>query len=144
MQAWGLLRGGRDAGGWRRRAAARSSRRTGLRGRDSGMVTAELAMALPALIVMVMALAWLLGLGASQAMLSQAAREGARAAARGDSSAVVARAVHQVVGDAEVGIRQSGDHVVVSVRVRRAPGSHVLHVLGRDLRASATAWQERP
>ena len=108
------------------------------------MVSAEIAIALPALILITIALAWLLGLCASQAMLSQAAREGARAAARGEGTPGIARAVHQVVGDARVGVRRSGGLAVVDVAVRRAPGPPVLQVLGRDLRASATAWQERP
>jgi len=108
------------------------------------MVTAELAVALPGLIVVVLALTWLLGLGAAQAMLSQAAREGARAAARGESTAEVTRAVHQVVADAAVVVRRSGGRVVVLVGARRVPGPRILHPLGRDLQASATAWRELP
>jgi hypothetical protein len=108
------------------------------------MVTAELAVALPALVLVVMALAWGLGLAASQAMLSQAAREGARAASRGEGAAEVTRAVHQVVADAAVAVRRSGGRVVVVLRVRRVPGLRVLNPLGRELQASATAWQEVP
>jgi hypothetical protein len=108
------------------------------------MVTAELAVSLPALVLVVLALAWGLGLGASQALLDQAAREGARAAARGESPAEVTRVVHRLVGDAVVTVRRSGDRIVVAVRVSRVPGPRMLHPLRRELRASATAWWERP
>lgn len=136
-------RGGWAANGWRRRVATRSSV-TSRVSDERGMVTAELAAGLPALVVVATALAWLLGLVASQVMLGQAAREGARVAARGEDRVMVARAVHHVVGDAQVGVRRSGDHVIVSVWVRREPGPRVLRPLGRDLRASATAWWEQP
>jgi hypothetical protein len=108
------------------------------------MVSAELAVALPALVLVAMALAWLLALGVSQAMLSQAAREGARAAARGEGPAGITRSAQQVVADAAVVMQRSGGQVVVAVRVRREPGPHVLRPLGRELRASATAWAEQP
>ena len=106
------------------------------------MVTAELAVALPGLMLVLLALAWVLGLGASQAQLGQAAREGARAAARGESPAEVTRVVHRLVGDAVVTVRRSGDRIVVAVRVSRVPGPRMLHPLRRELRASATAWWE--
>jgi hypothetical protein len=108
------------------------------------MVTAELAVALPALVLVVLALAWALGLGASQALLGQAAREGARAAARGEEPAEVTRIVHRLVGDAVVTVRTSGGRVVVAARVSRVPRPRVLRPLGRELRASATAWSEVP
>ena len=140
----GVLRaGGRGVGGWRRSVVTRSHL-PGRFGAESGMVSAELAMAVPALVLVTLALAWLVGLGASQAMLGQAAREGARAAARGEGRAAIVHVVHEVVPDARVGVRQSGELVVVSLEVRRAPGSPVLRILARDLRASATAFQELP
>jgi hypothetical protein len=108
------------------------------------MVTAELAVAVPAMVLVVLALTWGLGLGASQALLGQAAREGARAAARGEGTAEVTRVVHRLVGDASVAVRSSGGRVRVVVRVNRVPGPRVLRPLGRELRASATAWWEQP
>jgi len=120
--------------GWRPRAAPRS---------DRGMVSAELAVAVPALVAVVLALAWLVGLGAAQGLVSQAAREGARAAARGETGTAVRTAAQQVAPGARVTIRRSGRFVVVTAELTRTPPSRLLRPLGRDVRASATTWQEQ-
>ena len=121
--------------GWRPWAAPRS---------DRGMVSAELAVAVPALIAVVLALAWLVGLGATQGVVAQAAREGARAAARGETSTAVRTAVAQLAPGARVTIRRSGRLVVVTAELTRTPPSRLLRPLGRDVRASATTWREQP
>lgn len=119
--------------GWRLRAATRS---------ESGMVTAETALAIPALVVVVVALAWLLSLGLTQGVVAQAAREGARAAARGESAGVVRSAAWRVAPDASVTIRRTGATVSVTASVRRTPPIRFLRPLGREVRASATSWRE--
>ena len=53
---------------------------------DSGAATAELAMALPLLLAVTVGLVWLLSVAAAQLRVVDAARESARAAARGDST----------------------------------------------------------
>ncbi len=119
--------------GWRLRAATRS---------ESGMVTAETALAIPALVAVVVALAWLLSLGLTQGVVAQAAREGARAAARGESAGVVRSAAWRVAPDATVTIRRTGATVSVTASVRRTPPIRFLRPLGREVRASATSWRE--
>jgi Flp pilus assembly protein TadG len=119
--------------GWRLRAATRS---------ESGMVTAEMALAIPALVAVVVTLAWLLSLGLTQGVVVQAAREGARAAARGESAAVIRSAAGRVAPDASVTIRRSGATVSVTASVRRTPPIRFLRPLGREVRASATSWRE--
>jgi hypothetical protein len=119
--------------GWRLRAATRS---------ESGMVTAETALAIPALVAVVVTLAWLLSLGVTQGLVAQAAREGARAAARGESEGFVRVAARQVAPGATVTVRRSGRSVVVTASVRRAPPIRYLRPLGREVRASATSWRE--
>ena len=119
--------------GWRPWAATRSER---------GMVSAELAVAIPALAAVVLVLAWLVGLGATQGVVAQAAHEGARVAARGESSAAVRTAVAQLAPGARVAIRRSGRSVVVTAVLTRTPPSRLLRPLARDVRASATAWRE--
>jgi Flp pilus assembly protein TadG len=106
------------------------------------MVTAETALAIPALVAVVVALAWLLSLGLTQGVVAQAAREGARAAARGESPGVVRSAAQRVAPDASVTIRRSGATVVVTASVRRTPPIRFLRPLGREVRASATSWRE--
>lgn len=120
--------------GWRPRAATRS---------DAGMVTAELAVAIPALVAVVVALAWMLSLGAGQAMVHQAAREGARAAARGESTAEVRRIVGEALPGAQAQVGGSAEMVVVTVRSTRRPPARFLAPLGRTLTASASAWREQ-
>jgi hypothetical protein len=119
--------------GWRLPAATRS---------DSGMVTAELALAIPALVAVVVSLAWLLSLGVTQGVLAQAAREGARAAARGESAGVIRAAAWQVAPDADVTIRRSGGSVSVTASLSRNPPIRFLRPLRREVRASATSWRE--
>ncbi len=106
------------------------------------MVSAELALAIPALVIVVLALAWLVGLGVSQGMVAQAAREGARAGARGESAATVRTVVRQVAPDAQVSIRRESGSVTVTASLRRAPPVRFLRPLGREVRAAATSWRE--
>jgi hypothetical protein len=86
------------------------------RRRDRGMATAELAVALPAVVLVILA-----GMTAVSAVTAQlrcvdAAREGARAAARGESGAVVRQAVVSA-GPAGAGLAVGGDDRTVTVTV---------------------------
>jgi Flp pilus assembly protein TadG len=119
--------------GWRLRAATRS---------ESGMVTAEMALAIPALVAVVVALAWLLSLGVTQGLVAQAAREGARAAARGESAGSVRAVARQVAPEAAVTVRRTGTSVRVTAAVTRTPPIRFLRPLRREVRASATSWRE--
>lgn len=119
--------------GWRLRAATRS---------ESGMVTAEMALAIPALVAVAVTLAWLLSLGLTQGVLAQAAREGARAAARGESVALVRAAAWRVAPEAAVTVRRSEGSVWVTASVTRTPPITFLRPLRREVRASATSWRE--
>ena len=57
-----------------------------------GVVTAELALGIPVLMSLTVGLVWLISIGVAQVRMVDAARETARAAARGDSeSAAVAQ-----------------------------------------------------
>lgn len=108
------------------------------------MVTAELAMAIPALVAVAVALSWLLGLAVTHGLVAHASREGARAAARGESVAHVRAVVRGLVPGASVQVRRSGDHVVVQASVRREPPIRMLRPLVRDVQASAATWWELP
>lgn len=106
------------------------------------MVTAEMALALPALAFAAIALAWLLGLGQTQVQLAQATREGARAAARGEPASAVQAVVRELAPDAAVWVRRSGHRVVVTATVHRNPPLAGLRPLAGEVRASATTWWE--
>lgn len=108
--------------------------------RDEGTATAELAVAMPAL---VLALAAVLSVG--QAVLAQvgcvdAARAGARAAARGESPAAVLDLARDGVPDAVVSVRQEGTQVSVSVARRMT--LLLPHGPALQLRARAVAQAE--
>lgn len=112
--------------------------------RDRGAATAELVAVLPGLVAVVLALAWLLSLGIAQARTVDAAREAARALARGDEeSAAVGRG--QEVGPAgtSIAISHQGAQVVATASVEmHGPGGLLGFLPGAHLHASATAADE--
>jgi Flp pilus assembly protein TadG len=96
---------------------ASRSATTGRPERNSrGAVTAELALVLPLLVAVTMGLAWLLAIGASQLRVVDAARETARAVARGDTPSAAVAVGQQVAPDgAAVRIASEGGRVRVTV-----------------------------
>ncbi|MFD6436734.1 TadE family type IV pilus minor pilin [Streptomyces venezuelae] len=120
--------------------------RTRLRARfrglsDRGFVTAEAAVVLPTLVLFTMALIWTLLAASAQIQCVDAARAGARAAARQDPDDVAMAAARQAAPrGANVSVRREADLVRVEV-VADAPGPEVLG-LGLRLRFEAVALAE--
>lgn len=82
-----------------------------------GSVTAELAVVLPAVTVLLAMLLLSVAAGMLQLRLEEGARAGARALARGDSSAQVLELVMGVAGDsAIVSLGSSGGYATVTVQ----------------------------
>jgi hypothetical protein len=109
-------------------------------------VTAELALAMPTLILVLVVGLWLQSAVALQARCLDAARAGARAAARGDAPASIRAALAGALpAHAGVSIGQAGDHVTVTVRAATPlpPGLSEL-ISAPTLTASATAAVEDP
>ncbi|GAA1006753.1 MULTISPECIES: TadE family type IV pilus minor pilin [Streptomyces] len=121
----------------------RGHERRGGRGRqdaDAGFVTAEAAMVLPVLVFVVTTLVWGLLVVLAQIQCVDAARAGARAAARQDPEGAVVRAAREVAPrGAKVTVTRRGDHVHVVV-VADPPGRGVL--LPFRLREEAVAEAE--
>ncbi|KND29125.1 MULTISPECIES: TadE family type IV pilus minor pilin [Streptomyces] len=116
-----------------------SRRRGGAPGGDGGFVTAEAAMVLPGMLLVATALVWGLFAACAQIQVVDAARAGARAAARQDPSAtVVATARNTAPDGAEVTVSRKGDFVRVVVSAP-APGPDGL---GLDLSHAAVALAE--
>jgi Flp pilus assembly protein TadG len=115
---------------------------TGRRGRDArGAVTAELALVLPMLVAVTTGLVWLLAIGADQLRAVDAARETARALARGDAPEAAIRVGEQVAPDrATVRVTTQGGQVYVTVTGEAAgPGGIFDALPPAELHAEAVA-----
>jgi hypothetical protein len=94
------------------------------------MVTAETAMALPVLAVVLGMCLWLISVAAAQVRCADAAYSAARAAARGEPPAAVeAAALAAVPAGSSVEIERVADRIQVTVRARAAPGRGPLGAL---------------
>ncbi|MFE9628606.1 TadE family type IV pilus minor pilin [Streptomyces sp. NPDC006527] len=117
----------------------RGRERGRVRGADRGFVTAESAVVLPVLVAFAMALVWGLLVMAAQIQCVDAARTGARAAARQDSADAVAEVTRATAPrGARVTVSREGAQVRVVV-VARPP---VLRGLPFEVREEAVAAAE--
>ncbi|MGW2909244.1 TadE family type IV pilus minor pilin [Streptomyces asoensis] len=108
---------------------------------DRGFVTAESAVVLPVLLLFATALVYGLLIMAAQIRCVDAARAGARAAARQDAPEAILEVTRAVAPQgAEVAVGREGDQVRVVV-VARPPALRVLPV---ELREEAVAAAEEP
>ncbi|MFE1246852.1 TadE family type IV pilus minor pilin [Streptomyces sp. NPDC058735] len=106
---------------------------------DGGFVTAESAVVLPVLVMFAMALVWGLLVVAAQIQCVDAARTGARAAARQDPPGAVVRMAREVAPPgARISVERGAEHVRVSV-VARPP---LLRGLSFSVREEAVASVE--
>lgn len=104
--------------------------------RDGGMATAELAVVLPALVLVVAAALTAVSVLLAQLRCVDAAREGARAAARGEPVAVARSAAARVApAAATVNVGVEGEDVRVTVSARAGTGGGLLPTF----RVTATA-----
>lgn len=106
-------------------------------------MTAETAVALPALVAVVVVLLAGLSAGVDQLRCVDAARVAARALARGEDPARAAAAAQAAAPPgAGVSVRAQGDlvQVVVTARARTWPGAAAR--AGPTLRGEAVAWRE--
>ncbi|MER5554162.1 TadE family type IV pilus minor pilin [Streptomyces sp. NPDC002793] len=113
--------------------------RCGGLGGDRGAVTAEAAMVIPVLVAFVLALVWALVAASDQIRCVDAARAGARAAARSEPEAAVRSAAREAApGRARVAVERAGELWRVRVEAPTpGPGS-----LGLTLSAEAVALAE--
>ena len=93
-------------------------------GDDSGTATAELAVVIPAVVLLAASGVWAVSAAAAQLRCVDAAGTGARALARGETTAAVSRAVAEVApAGAAVSISRTDGLAVVEVRMTvRLPG----------------------
>lgn len=109
-------------------------------GDDSGAVTAEFAVLLPVITLLVAAVLVVATCASTQMRCADAARAGARVAALGETDGVVTEVAQRVGGPVEVAVGRSEGWVQVEVRRELGPRLPVLGAI--TLRAEATAWAE--
>ncbi len=105
------------------------------------MVTAELAVAIPSLVLVLGLVVGGLSLGIDEIRCIDAARVGARALARGDDQGAAESVARRVAPPAAtIGVAQSQTEVTVDVSVRRS----LLGAAGLVLHATSVAQRESP
>lgn len=111
---------------------------------ESGAVTAELALTLPTLVIVLAIGVWLQSAVALEARCLDAARAGARAAARGDPDGTVrARLAAVLPNGASVSIGHGQGQVTVTVRAQARPPAGISAFVGAPaVAAVATAADE--
>lgn len=88
---------------------------------EAGAVTAEFAVALPAVIFVLGLLLGCVSVGVTQLKVDESARVSARAVARGESAQAVQRIAHEVDASVAISITDDGEFSRVSTS-RKAPG----------------------
>lgn len=111
---------------------------------ERGMVTAEIATAMPALVVITAGMLFVVGAVGAQLRCVDTAREAARELARGDDQAAVARSVLVAAPSGATLAVSRTDELVTATVTARAPvfGPLVSGVGGLTVSASATAIDE--
>ena len=125
------------------RGRRRAPTATVVRG-EHGAVSAEAAVIIPLLVAVAMAGIWLVALASTQVRVVDAAREAARAAARGDSDqAAVARGRQVAPSGARFEVSRSDGSVIVHVVAEvRGPGGLLSFLPGVPVSSEAVAAEE--
>lgn len=112
---------------------------------ERGAATAELALSIPLLVSLTIGLVWLLSVGAAQVQMIDAAREAARAAARGDPAGEAASRGQLVAPGSTVTVAV-GDGVAVATASGEVgpPGGLLGFLPAVHLQARAVTAAEAP
>ena len=108
----------------------------------SGMVTAELAVVMFAVVIVLAMILAAVGVALSEVRVHEAARAAARSAARGDKPPQIRSAARRSAPGASVAISRNGTRVAVDVGVRVSPPFPMLRSIGMTVRAHSVADQE--
>lgn len=110
---------------------------------EDGAVTAEVAVAFPAVIALLAVVLAAATLGLTQLRIEEAARAGAREIMRGEPAAVIDATVRRIAGEGAHLALQPGD-AFSTVTVTTSVDVPVLNLLDLDLSARAVAVPEGP
>lgn len=121
-------------------------RRRRRRAGERGAVTAELALGLPLVLAVTVAMVWLLAVASAQIRIGDAAREAARSIARGDDEASARSIALQVAPEgAAVDIAVDDEQVVVTASATvDGPGGLFDFMPGTTISSRSVAFMERP
>lgn len=108
---------------------------------ERGSVTAEVAVVLPALVLLTGLLLGVAHVGVLQLRVDEAARAGAREAMRGESDTSVLQTVQRLAGDGATASVESGDGWT-TVQVRAEVVGPVVDLMDIELVASASGKEE--
>ena len=108
--------------------------------RDRGMVTAELAVGIMSVVGVIAMVLAAVGIGIAHVRTQEAARAGARAAARGDSSGNIRSIAQKAMPGSRVKISRGGDRVSVEVAIKVTVP--FLRGAGVNVAATSTAEEE--
>ena len=111
---------------------------------ERGAATAELALGIPLLLALTAGLVWMLAVGAAQVRVVDAAREAARAVARGDDVSSAEALARRIAPEgARVRIEVGDTHVTVTTSARvRGPGGLLASLPGVTMSSEAVALVE--
>jgi TadE-like protein len=116
-----------------------------LRVDDRGAATVELALGIPMLVSLTIALIWMLTIGLAQVRMIDAAREAARASARGDPDAAAVALGLRVAPGATVTVTLGGGEVVARASdLVRPPGGLLGFLPAVRVHAEAVTADETP
>lgn len=107
------------------------------------MVTAETAVAIPVLVAVTLAMIWLVTVGIAQVKVTDAAREAARAAARGEPVDQAVSLARQAAPGADVAVDARGEEVTVTVSQQLSPLGLFQHLGPARVEGHAVAAAER-
>lgn len=112
---------------------------------ERGAVTAELALGLPLVLAVTVAMVWLLAVASAQIQISDAAREAARSVARGDDESSARSVAQRVAPDAHLAIEVEGGQVVVTASATvEGPEGLFDFMPGVTITSRSVALMERP
>lgn len=109
---------------------------------DDGHVIVEIAFAIPALLIIIVALMWMASLGLSHSRAADLAQQAARSLARGVDSHLVHDTVERILPGAQLGVAATDDHVDVTVTQEVSPPVPLLRGFSITVQGKATALRE--
>lgn len=109
---------------------------------DDGQVIVEIAFAIPALLMIIIALMWMATLGLSHSRAADLAQQAARSLARGMDSGAVHDTVERVLPGAQLGVTATEEHVDVMVSQEVSPPVPLLRGFSITVQGRATALRE--